>query len=697
MREIVVSEEFLSQLEAMEKRVQKQAVKQIGFLAEYGNEYPSLQAHRVERAEGGGKWECYVNHDGDRMIYEIDGDIIKLWKIGDHSIVDKVHLLSFSPHTVFRRFDEDEPVPEEDETFVIPEEWYQSQQDHPADNPFIHLATSHLRILGVPANLVKAVRTVPHIEEIERIPGLPEQTVLWLYELATNPNLEDVLFDTGRLIFRTTLDRLEGYIEGSIKSLMLNLSTEQKQFVDKDYGTTTLLRGCAGSGKTTIAIYRAIRLAETGARVIFMTYNRTLAKVAEKLFIELIGPLPDNLVVANFDRSIVNFLQERGHSINVVANDDQRDFIQEAIELVKRNNSSYILNESWAFFRDEISQVIKGHGFTKEEQYLDVARYGRKSPLKPGARKSVWQVYEAYQKILSEHNQLDWQDIALQAYRELFVKQLENPYDHVIIDEAQDLSPMQLRVAQRLNKGGDHAYSPSIFLVGDVAQSIYSRGYTWSQAGLNIRGNSYSIQRNFRNTVQIATAVAVLNSNNRFLTMSEDYVDPKFTDRQGVPPIALVSDITDREQRAVSEKLLNLIEGQQFRLSDFAIICPTIDLVSQYDEELERLEIPTSVYNETNFDILEEKVKILTIHSAKGLEFPVVFLVGLHNGILPKRYWQTDDEEQIIQVERDRTLMYVGMTRAAEALFLITSQEAQSLFIKELENHIKTEAFIGGK
>lgn len=696
MREIIVSEEFISQLDNLEKEMQRRVYKTIELLSEHGPAYPSLKSHPVERAAGGGKWECYVTMS-HRIIFETEGDIIKLWKVGDHSVVDKVHTLSFSPHTIFRRLDEEQPEEEAVEEFVIPDEWYQVQQDRPADNPFIHLAISHLRILGVPASLVKAVRTVPHIEEIERIQGLPEQTVSWLYELATNPDLENVLFDPGRLIFRTTLDRLEGYIEGSIKSLMLNLSDEQKQFVDKDYGTTTLLRGCAGSGKTTIAIYRAIRLAETGARVIFITYNRTLAKVAEKLFVELIGPLPDNLVVANFDSSIVNFLRDRGHTINILDNDEQRNLVQSAIETVRRDSSSYILSESWAFFRDEISQVIKGNGFTREEQYLEIARYGRKEPLKLGARKIVWRIYEAYQHQLSARGLLDWQDVALHAYRELFAAPLDTPYDHVLIDEAQDLSPMQLRVAQRLNKGGAAEFTRSTFLVGDVAQSIYSRGYTWSQAGLNVRGNSYSIQRNFRNTLQIATAASVLNANNKFITMSEDYVDPKFTHRQGPQPIAIVSDVTDREVRAVSEKLLNLIEGQQFRLSDFAIICPTIDLVAAYGEELNRQNIPTSIYNEDNFDILEERVKILTIHSAKGLEFPVVFLVGLHNGILPKRYWKADDEEEIIQVERDRTLMYVGMTRAAEALFLITSREAQSLFMKEIEQLIKFETFTGGK
>jgi len=102
------------------------------------------------------------------------------------------------------------------------------------------------------------------------------------------------------------------------------------------------------------------------------------------------------------------------------------------------------------------------------------------------------------------------------------------------------------------------------------------------------------------------------------------------------------------------------------------------------------------MHTEDDFDILEERIKILTIHSAKGLEFPVVCLAGLHSGILPRRVRRTDDEEAELQIERDRSLMYVGMTRAAEALYLLTSKEAPSPFVTELGQTVRREPFDGG-
>ena len=142
-----------------------------------------------------GKWECYIT-DNHRLIFEPGGDEIRLWKIGDHTVVDRVHLLSFSPHTSFRRIDSEPPQVSEARLFEIPEEWLK-QRAETGVNPFALLPTAHLRVLGVPSHLVRAVRAAPSVEEIGSIPGLPKHTIEWLLELATNPALNGVLFDTG--------------------------------------------------------------------------------------------------------------------------------------------------------------------------------------------------------------------------------------------------------------------------------------------------------------------------------------------------------------------------------------------------------------------------------------------------------------------------------------------------------------------
>lgn len=90
------------------------------------------------------------------------------------------------------------------------------------------------------------------------------------------------------------------------------------------------------------------------------------------------------------------------------------------------------------------------------------------------------------------------------------------------------------------------------------------------------------------------------------------------------------------------------------------------------DEFLERTALISDV---DNYDAEAESVVLMTIHSAKGLEFPVVFLPGMENGIFPGRNSMGDDED----IEEERRLCYVAVTRAKEKLF-ITNAECRMVY-----------------
>ena len=72
-----------------------------------------------------------------------------------------------------------------------------------------------------------------------------------------------------------------------------------------------------------------------------------------------------------------------------------------------------------------------------------------------------------------------------------------------------------------------------------------------------------------------------------------------------------------------------------------------------------------------NFDDDEDAVTLMTLHSAKGLEFPVVFIVGFEEGIFPSNQSKSEDGG----IEEERRLLYVGITRAKKILYLSSSKE----------------------
>src|SRR5205807_3375821 len=145
-------------------------------------------------------------------------------------------------------------------------------------------------------------------------------------------------------------------------------------------------------------------------------------------------------------------------------------------------------------------------------------------------------------------------------------------------------------------------------------------------------------------------AAAHLLEQNKLMRASNEYVDPEWTQRQGPSPILITAGRPFDQIVLVRERILDLVSDQVFRLSDFVVLCPTNQMCEQCQRELEHSGLRTVLHKDSDFDLLEERIKIMTIHSAKGLEFPVVFLVGLTMGVLPSNQGLQHSEPEEVQL-----------------------------------------------
>jgi len=148
------------------------------------------------------------------------------------------------------------------------------------------------------------------------------------------------------------------------------------------------------------------------------------------------------------------------------------------------------------------------------------------------------------------------------------------------------------------------------------------------------------------------------------------------------------------------ENIRELISG----ISEFISSNPHLSL----EHYLENIALVTDV---DNWDNKNNAVSLLTLHSAKGLEFPVVFISGLEEGLFPLAR-QLSDEENL---EEERRLFYVGATRAEEKLYLSAALNRQrfgensngtiSRFLNEIDRSlldieeaiVSTSSFAGEK
>ena len=684
MREVMMTALFKSDLDSLDNSIRARVPKTLALIQQDPS-YPGLETHPHSQVPIRKIMRSRVN-DNFRILWEWadQGDIL-LWRIGAHNMIDSVAYIRSTPKdqtSFFVRDDDDHS----------PVELANLHADITQTAPFKNVPDNILRLFGVPDDQLQAVKSLTDAEVVWDL-AIPENVQSTLLDILTNPNWTlNELLDKKQLLYRATVDQLEGYCEGKIKRLLLNLNDEQQSYVTISASGPVLIKGVAGSGKTTIGLYRAQYLAQAlqqqgrlfdqHASILLLTYTKTLTRALEQLYGEKFGALPQALSVQGFKEWMLQQLRSRGIWLNEAKWGERETVIRDAQRQISRlyPRDTVVTMRTPAHLLAEIDQVIRARALASLEDYQAVERVGRGIGLdRQRHRPIVWHIYRQYQDELDRRGLFDWADLAR------LVQKHCNPlpmYDVVIIDEAQDLPPSDLRLATRLLP--DYSGLRSLTLLADPAQSIYYRGISWKEAGISIQGRTRTLARNYRNTRQILAAARHIVDGCEDLKAADEFIPPTSARRKGPKPALMQYNSVDASMRLLTDEIVRLCQSGNYRLGDIAVLARNKNfLTRRVEKSLRNNNIQCRFFRDNDFHILENEVKLITMHSAKGLEYPVVFLVGLDDRYVP--FIAETSATKIEDELQERKLFYVSMTRASERLYLLYPRYNRCRYIKEID------------
>lgn len=474
---------------------------------------------------------------------------------------------------------------------------------------------------------------------------------------------DDELFDVEELADAL----LQQALVGPIESWMTFLHPDQTKLVRSTWNGPARIRGGAGTGKTVVGLHRAVYLAERGRRlVLFVTFVKTLPVVLRGLCGRLAPAAVDRIDFTGLHQLAVRLLDEGGVTYRIDPGRSETAFSAAWLS-VGRGSVLERLDERPRYWKEELDYVIKGRGLTDFDDYADLQRLGRRTPMRVEHREVMWALYVEYERRRREAGVNDFNDLLIMARDLVQSGDVAAAYDSVIVDEVQDLALVGVELLTALaGEGPDR-----LLLIGDGQQAIYPGGFTLAEAGISVTGRASILRTNYRNTRQImdfAGRVVAADSFDDLEGTHEQSTRAVEVSRTGAEPLVVRARDRVSLDAALVTQVLDTQERLRVPLGDMAVLVHTRAELTRLMGLFSRNGVPTVDLQDYD-GVSSARLKVGTFKRAKGLEFKFVLIHGLTEGA-PKPWAGEAEEAYQERAERMRREAYVGMTRARDGLWL---------------------------
>ena len=686
--ELRIADTFTASLARLTGEEQK-AVKTAAFDLQLNPAQPGLQFHKLDKPRDPNFCSIRVSRDV-RLIVHRTGVSLLLCYVAHH---DEAY------HWAERRKLETHPktgaaqlveVRETVQEILVPR-YVEVEQPAPhKPRLFGNLTDEKLLGYGVPAEWLADARNTTEDTILDLAAHLPAEASEALLDLAigvTPKTPEPAPAGTDpfahpdaqrRFRVMANVEELERALDYPWEKWTVFLHPAQRQLVERNYSGPARVSGSAGTGKTIVALHRAVHLARAhpDARVLLTTFSETLAFALHAKLRALIGNQPrlgeriDVYAIATIGRRLyeLNFGPSRLAPTEVI-----RGLLRDAAEGAKF---------SQRFLFTEWQQVVDAWQLESWETYRDVARLGRKTRLPENRRAVLWSIFEKVRAGLRERGLVTYSDIFSRLAAK-FADDPNPPFEFAVVDEAQDIDVAQLRFLAALGANRPNA----LFFAGDLGQRIFQQPFSWKALGVDVRGRSSNLRINYRTSHQIRTQA------DRLLGPEVSDVDGNTEQRNatvslfnGPPPEVLVFDSPAEEIQAVGQWLA--------ARTKVGVLPHEIGVFVRSAAQLDRARaaisaagLPFKLLDDTT-ETASRHVALGVMHLAKGLEFRAVAVMACDDEIIPlqERIESVTDDADLEEVyNTERQLLYVACTRARDHL-LVTGVEPASEFLDDLRN-----------